>query len=216
LWAKSFRDGRFHGLALVAALPPCVRTLSAVSEKGGGNEPQRRNGRRDDISVTNGSGPKPTERRFVFGWWPRRAVWHPAAGRQRQHRFPCKANRPEPDNCRLVQLRNCVDFACSVGIARRSSRGRQPQPRSYNAQLSRNAHEITSRFCLPSPSSGDVVRLLSCYLDSAYIGITSPRSGEVGRGSGRVGRSRTRAFVVRFCGNQALSGPESPTLPEGE
>ncbi len=39
--------------------------------------------------------------------------------------------------------------------------------------------------------------------------------GEVGRGSGRVGRLRRRAFVVPFFDNQALSGPESPTLPPG-
>ncbi len=44
---------------------------------------------------------------------------------------------------------------------------------------------------------------------------TSPRSGEVGRGSGRVGPVEARQIVTRSR-ESTLPGPESPTLPQGD
>ena len=43
---------------------------------------------------------------------------------------------------------------------------------------------------------------------------TSPRSGEVGRGSGRVGSFESRQFVTPWR-ESTLPGPESPILPQG-
>ncbi len=42
---------------------------------------------------------------------------------------------------------------------------------------------------------------------------TSPHSGEVGRGSGRVGSVEARQIVTRSR-ESTLPGPESPTLPQ--
>ncbi len=42
---------------------------------------------------------------------------------------------------------------------------------------------------------------------------TSPRSGEVGRGSGRVGPVKAQQIVIPSR-ESTLPGPESPTLPQ--
>ena len=42
---------------------------------------------------------------------------------------------------------------------------------------------------------------------------TSPRSGEVGRGSGRVGPDEAQQIVTPSR-ESTLPGPESPTLPQ--
>ncbi len=44
---------------------------------------------------------------------------------------------------------------------------------------------------------------------------TSPRSGEVGRGGGRVGPVESQQIVSRSR-ESTLPGPENPTLPQGD